>query len=56
MSAQVTNVPAGAESVAVEATVIRRDGSREELGQVAYWHRNPIKRWLGQRLNWKGEL
>lgn len=27
-----------------EAVVIRADGTRENLGVVAYYHRNPIKR------------
>jgi hypothetical protein len=37
--------PAAA-SVVVEAVIIRADGTREDLGRVAYWHRNPIRRWL----------
>lgn len=37
------------ESIEVEATIIRADGTVEELGRVAYTHRNPLKRWLGQR-------
>lgn len=28
----------------IEATVIRADGTREELGVVSYYHRNPLKR------------
>jgi len=28
----------------VEARVIRADGSVEELGTVAYWHKNPLRR------------
>ena len=28
----------------IEATVIRADGRREELGVVSYYHRNPLKR------------
>ena len=30
----------------ISAVVIRADGTREDLGIVCYWHRNPIKRWL----------
>lgn len=40
-------------SVSVTGRVIRRDGRVEELGQIAYWHRNPLRRlwWrLKQRL------
>jgi hypothetical protein len=55
MATGEVHVPAGAKSVTVEATRIRRDGTREELGQIAYWHRNPIKRFLGRLRNWKGE-
>jgi len=29
-------------------------GTEIELGRVAYWHRNPVKRWLGQRKLSKG--
>lgn len=41
-------------SITLEAVVIRADGSRQDLGAIAYYHRNPlmraayhIKRWLG---------
>lgn len=30
----------------IEAVIIRADGTREELGVVSYWHRNPLRRWL----------
>lgn len=30
----------------IDAVVIRANGSREDLGTIAYWHRNPIKRIL----------
>lgn len=32
----------------IEAVVIRADGTREDLGTVAYWHANPVRRVLGQ--------
>ena len=35
------NGPAG---VTIEARVIRADGSAEDLGVVAYWDKNPLKR------------
>ena len=41
--------PKRAELVAV---VVRADGSREELGTISYYHRNPLRRlawWLLQR-------
>jgi hypothetical protein len=28
----------------IEAVVIRKDGTREDLGVVSYYHRNPLKR------------
>lgn len=34
-----------AQEIAMEAVVIRADGTRENLGTIAYWHRNPLKRW-----------
>lgn len=36
-------------SIEVEAVVIRADGTRQPLGVVASWHRNPLVRfwrWL----------
>ena len=38
-----------AKSIEIEAVVIRADGTREVLGTVAYWHRNPLRR-LAYRL------
>lgn len=34
----------GFKEVVIEATVIRADGTREELGQISYWHKNPLRR------------
>jgi len=36
----------------IEAVVIRKDGTREDLGVVSYWHKNPLKRLLW-RLGWR---
>lgn len=33
-------------SASLEATIIRADGTREPLGEIAYYHRNPIRRAL----------
>jgi hypothetical protein len=30
----------------ISAVVIRADGTREDLGVISHWHRNPVKRWL----------
>lgn len=32
------------QEASIEAVVIRKDGTREDLGVVAYYHRNPLKR------------
>lgn len=29
----------------VTAVITRADGSVERLGEIAYWHRNPLRRW-----------
>lgn len=42
-------------SVTVEAVVIRADGSREDHGTVAAYHRNPLKR-LAYRLRGIGKV
>jgi hypothetical protein len=42
----------GAREVSVRGQVTRADGSVEDLGVIAYWHRNPFKRlaWRIRRL------
>ena len=30
--------------VTFEAVVIRADGTREDLGTICYWHKNPLRR------------
>ena len=39
-----------AKEVQLVATVTRADGTVEELGTIAYWHKNPFKR-LFWRIN-----
>lgn len=34
----------GIREVTIEAVVIRKDGSREELGVISSWHKNPLVR------------
>jgi hypothetical protein len=34
-----------ARMASIEATVTRADGRVENLGVIAYWHKNPLKRW-----------
>lgn len=31
--------------VTISAVVIKNDGTRVDLGNIAYWHKNPLKRW-----------
>lgn len=44
--------PSEAKSVELEAVVIRADGSREDLGTVAYWHKNPARRLWWRLTHW----
>lgn len=37
-------VPVNAKSMSIEAVIIRADGTREDLGTITYWHRNPFIR------------
>ena len=32
--------------ISISAVVTRADGRVERLGTVAYYHRNPLRRWL----------
>jgi len=36
----------------IEAVIIRADGTREVLGTVGYYHRNPIKRFIWKVKQW----
>lgn len=38
------HVAANVKSAELQAVVIRADGTREDLGTIAYYHKNPIKR------------
>lgn len=44
------DVAGDAREVTFEAVVIRADGTRENLGVVSYWHKNPLRR-LWWRIN-----
>lgn len=35
------------------AVVIRADGTREDLGEIAYWHRNPLRRIWWRLTHWR---
>jgi hypothetical protein len=34
-----------ATEISFEAVLIRADGSRQDLGTIAYWNKNPLVRW-----------
>lgn len=39
-----TKTISDAKEITFEAVVIRANGTREQLGTVAYWHKNPLRR------------
>lgn len=41
-----TETTAPVQMVALEAVVTRADGTVENLGEIAYWHRSRARRWL----------
>jgi hypothetical protein len=41
-----------AKEIQLVATVVRADGTMEELGVVDYWHVNPIKRLIWRIKKW----
>lgn len=47
MSVQGGMIASGkSRSAKITAIVTRADGKVEDLGTIAYWHRNPLKRWV----------
>lgn len=36
----------GVRESSISAVIIRADGTREDLGVISYYHKNPLKRWL----------
>lgn len=40
----IQKIPVGVKEIRLTAVVHRADGSTEELGEVAYWHPNPFRR------------
>lgn len=44
------NAASNVKSAELQAVIIRADGTRVELGTIAYYHRNPFKRaWFALR-------
>ena len=41
-----------AKELQLVATIIRADGTVEELGVIQYWHKNPIKRLIWRIKAW----
>lgn len=39
------NMWSGVKEAKIHAVVTRADGTKEDRGVVAYWHRNPLRRW-----------
>jgi hypothetical protein len=48
----IVNSDLNARTAEVRLVITRADGRVEDLGRVAYWHRNPIRRALGNALIW----
>jgi hypothetical protein len=40
----------------LQAVIIRADGRREQLGTIAYWHRNPLRRLWARIRGIKGKF
>ena len=48
--------PGNIKSASLEAVIIRADGTRENLGTIAYWHKNPLRRiWFWLRIKFVKE-
>jgi hypothetical protein len=41
-----------AKELQLVATIVRADGTVEELGTIDYWHKNPIKRIIWRIKKW----
>lgn len=50
-----TEAKGGLREVTIEAVVIRKDGTREDLGIVSSWHKNPVIR-LIRRIKGHGNV
>lgn len=37
-----------ASEISIQAVVIRADGTTEDLGTIAYWNKNPLRRWANR--------
>ena len=46
-----TTVRGEAREASVEAVITRADGRVEKLGTIAYWHKNPLRRWLSKLIH-----
>jgi hypothetical protein len=44
---------AGAREASIAAVVIRADGTKEDLGVIAYYHKNPLRRAIWRLKHWR---
>lgn len=42
----IGNVLKQAKEASISAVITRADGTVEDLGKIAYWHKNPLRRLL----------
>lgn len=45
----IVNSKLSVKSAEISAVIIRADGTREDVGVISYWHRNPLMR-IGWRI------
>lgn len=41
-----------AKEIQLVATIVRADGTKQELGVIDYYHKNPIKRFIWRFKKW----
>lgn len=46
------NFPGPLKQAEIQAVIIRKDGTRVELGRIAYWHKNPLRVWAWNVGQW----
>ena len=47
-----TIISGKAREATISAVITRADGTVEYLGNIAYWHANPLKRWAFEFKRW----
>ena len=46
------NTNAKVKQMELSAIIIRADGTKEDLGTIQYWHKNPLKRIIWRIKKW----